>query len=82
MQIKNNPHQSKCCTHLGHTYNPPPGGQHGQEVMPQDMVNNIHRAGLHALQRSTLYKTVKDFGPAATAQPELADPALLIAAGG
>ncbi|MAD46021.1 MAG: 7,8-didemethyl-8-hydroxy-5-deazariboflavin synthase subunit CofH [Oceanospirillaceae bacterium] len=58
------------------------GGQHGQEVMPQDMVNNIHRAGLHALQRSTLYKTVKDFGPAATAQPELADPALLIAAGG
>ena len=58
------------------------GGQHGQEVMPEDMVNNIHRAGLHALQRNTLYKTVEDFGPAATAQPQLADPALLIAAGG
>jgi FO synthase len=38
------------------------GGQHGQEVMPEDMVNNIHRAGLFAKQRSTLYGTVKEYG--------------------
>jgi FO synthase len=41
------------------------GGQHGQEVMPEDMVNNIHRAGLFAKQRSTLYGTIQDYGYAA-----------------
>jgi len=31
------------------------GGQHGQEVTPQDMIDQIHRAGFEASQRSTLY---------------------------
>ncbi|WP_084332416.1 5-amino-6-(D-ribitylamino)uracil--L-tyrosine 4-hydroxyphenyl transferase CofH [Marinobacterium jannaschii] len=31
------------------------GGQHGQEVTPQDMIEQIHRAGFEASQRSTLY---------------------------
>jgi len=58
------------------------GGQHGQEVMPEDMVNNIHRAGLHAVQRNTLYAAIKDFGDAEPDQPLLANPAELIAIGG
>lgn len=37
------------------------GGEHGQEIEPQDMVHFIHRAGLNAFQRSTLYHTLKDY---------------------
>lgn len=40
------------------------GATHGQEVFPEDMVANIHSAGLDAIQRSTLYGVVKDYGPA------------------
>ena len=37
------------------------GATHGQEVFPEDMVANIHAAGLHAVQRSTKYDVVKDY---------------------
>lgn len=37
------------------------GATHGQEVFPEDMVANIHAAGLHALQRSTKYDVIKDY---------------------
>lgn len=37
------------------------GGDHGQEVQPEDMVANIHRAGLEAYQRSTFYNEVKAY---------------------
>ena len=37
------------------------GATHGQEVMPEDMVANIHSAGLQAVQRNTLYETVAHF---------------------
>ena len=30
LSIVNNPHQSNCVSNLGYSYNPPPGGQHGQ----------------------------------------------------
>ncbi|UTV99177.1 5-amino-6-(D-ribitylamino)uracil--L-tyrosine 4-hydroxyphenyl transferase CofH [Marinomonas rhizomae] len=42
------------------------GATHGQEVFPEDMVANIHAAGLHAVQRSTKYDIVKDYPIAAT----------------
>ena len=58
------------------------GGQHGQEVMPEDMVNNIHRAGLYAIQRGTLYQTVRDYGPALHARPQFTVPAEQIAIAG
>lgn len=51
------------------------GGQHGQEVMPEDMVANIHQAGLHAVQRSTLYATVEDYGQPVAQHPRFAAPA-------
>lgn len=41
------------------------GATHGQEVFPEDMVANIHAAGLHAIQRSTKYDVVKDYPIAA-----------------
>ncbi|MDV7104919.1 5-amino-6-(D-ribitylamino)uracil--L-tyrosine 4-hydroxyphenyl transferase CofH [Vibrio sp. TH_r3] len=37
------------------------GGEHGQEIEPQDMVNFIHDAGLNAVQRSTLYSELKAY---------------------
>ena len=37
------------------------GATHGQEVFPEDMVSNIHRAGLNAIQRNTRYGTVQDY---------------------
>lgn len=40
------------------------GGEHGQEVEPQDMVELIHQAGLHAYQRNTRYQVVRDYQPA------------------
>ncbi|MDK2777511.1 MAG: 5-amino-6-(D-ribitylamino)uracil--L-tyrosine 4-hydroxyphenyl transferase CofH [Pseudomonadota bacterium] len=58
------------------------GGQHGQEVMPEDMVNNIHRAGLHAVQRNTLYQTVQDYGPAADSGLNFTAPSDLIVVAG
>lgn len=32
------------------------GAKHGQEVVPEMMVDNIHKAGLNAIRRSTLYQ--------------------------
>ncbi|MGO3405755.1 5-amino-6-(D-ribitylamino)uracil--L-tyrosine 4-hydroxyphenyl transferase CofH [Marinomonas sp.] len=37
------------------------GATHGQEVMPEDMVANIHSAGLEAVQRNTLYEPLETF---------------------
>lgn len=37
------------------------GATHGQEVMPEDMVANIHSAGLKAIQRNTVYEELKTF---------------------
>ncbi|MDG3087772.1 5-amino-6-(D-ribitylamino)uracil--L-tyrosine 4-hydroxyphenyl transferase CofH [Vibrio hannami] len=37
------------------------GGEHGQEIEPQDLVKFIHSAGLDAFQRSTLYRNVHDY---------------------
>lgn len=37
------------------------GAKHGQEVMPEMMVDNIHKAGLSAIRRSTLYQTLERF---------------------
>ncbi|WP_430462736.1 5-amino-6-(D-ribitylamino)uracil--L-tyrosine 4-hydroxyphenyl transferase CofH [Thalassolituus sp. LLYu03] len=50
------------------------GGQHGQEVFPEDMVANIHKAGLSAIQRSTLYSCVQDYGPAGDFSPSFISP--------
>ncbi len=38
------------------------GSTHGQEVIPEEMVANIHAAGLKAIQRNTGYSIVKDYG--------------------
>jgi len=35
------------------------GGDNAQELEPQDLIRFIHNAGLNAVQRSTLYRTVK-----------------------
>jgi 7,8-didemethyl-8-hydroxy-5-deazariboflavin synthase CofH subunit len=40
------------------------GATHGQEVTPENMVENIQAAGLNAVQRNTLYGDVKLFHPA------------------
>lgn len=40
------------------------GGEHGQEVLPEDMVRNIQRAGLTPIQRTTLYQVKQYFEPA------------------
>jgi 7,8-didemethyl-8-hydroxy-5-deazariboflavin synthase CofH subunit len=40
------------------------GATHGQEVTPENMVENIQAAGLNAVQRNTLYGDVKSFHPA------------------
>lgn len=40
------------------------GATHGQEVTPENMVENIQAAGLSAVQRNTLYGEVKSFYPA------------------
>ncbi|WP_341661029.1 5-amino-6-(D-ribitylamino)uracil--L-tyrosine 4-hydroxyphenyl transferase CofH [Vibrio sp.] len=37
------------------------GGEHGQEIQPQDMVNFIHQAGLDAFQRSTSYQVLEEY---------------------
>lgn len=37
------------------------GGEHGQEIEPQDMVRFIHNAGLDAAQRTTLYRDIKSY---------------------
>jgi FO synthase len=37
------------------------GGEHGQEVQPQDMVDMIHAAGFTAIQRNTRYHTLKEY---------------------
>ncbi|RSD32900.1 5-amino-6-(D-ribitylamino)uracil--L-tyrosine 4-hydroxyphenyl transferase CofH [Vibrio pectenicida] len=37
------------------------GGEHGQEIQPQDMVRFIHKAGLNAFQRSTLYHSLQEY---------------------
>ena len=37
------------------------GATHGQEVTPENMVENIQAAGLNAVQRNTLYGEVKSF---------------------
>ncbi|REG84271.1 5-amino-6-(D-ribitylamino)uracil--L-tyrosine 4-hydroxyphenyl transferase CofH [Marinomonas pollencensis] len=37
------------------------GATHGQEVMPADMVANIHSAGLQAIQRNTFYDPIAHF---------------------
>ncbi|MGO3344941.1 MAG: 5-amino-6-(D-ribitylamino)uracil--L-tyrosine 4-hydroxyphenyl transferase CofH [Marinomonas sp.] len=37
------------------------GATHGQEVMPEDMVANIHSAGLTAIHRNTLYEALETF---------------------
>ncbi|MBJ7555597.1 5-amino-6-(D-ribitylamino)uracil--L-tyrosine 4-hydroxyphenyl transferase CofH [Marinomonas spartinae] len=48
------------------------GGTHGQEVMPEDMVANIHAAGLKAIQRNTSYDMVKDYGSAPAMEKRIA----------
>ncbi|MDC0612127.1 5-amino-6-(D-ribitylamino)uracil--L-tyrosine 4-hydroxyphenyl transferase CofH [Vibrio sp.] len=37
------------------------GGEHGQEIFPEDMVAMIHDAGLDAIQRNTRYETVQQY---------------------
>lgn len=37
------------------------GGKNGQEIMPADMVMMIEKAGLSAVRRNTLYKSVETF---------------------
>ena len=37
------------------------GAKHGQEVFPEMMVDNIHKAGLSAIRRSTLYQTLERY---------------------
>ncbi|CAH0529133.1 5-amino-6-(D-ribitylamino)uracil--L-tyrosine 4-hydroxyphenyl transferase CofH [Vibrio hippocampi] len=37
------------------------GGEHGQELQPEDMVQFIHNAGLDAVQRSTFYRPLKQY---------------------
>lgn len=37
------------------------GAKHGQEVVPEMMVDNIHKAGLSAFRRSTLYQTLERY---------------------
>ena len=37
------------------------GAKHGQEVVPEMMVDNIHKAGLNATRRSTLYQTLERY---------------------
>jgi 7,8-didemethyl-8-hydroxy-5-deazariboflavin synthase CofH subunit len=44
------------------------GATHGQEVTPEDMVENIQAAGLNAVQRNTLYGEVKSFDTAQASQ--------------
>jgi len=48
------------------------GATHGQEVMPEDMVSNIHAAGLRAIQRNTSYDMVKDYGSAPAMEKRIA----------
>ncbi|MBY4677014.1 5-amino-6-(D-ribitylamino)uracil--L-tyrosine 4-hydroxyphenyl transferase CofH [Marinobacterium arenosum] len=54
------------------------GGSHGQEVQPEDMVAHIHRAGLRAVQRRTLYQTERVY-PQAESQAAFCPPARQIA---
>jgi FO synthase len=44
------------------------GGEHGQEIEPQDMVNFIHDAGLNAVQRSTGYQEIQAY-PLSSSKP-------------
>ena len=37
------------------------GAKHGQEVVPEMMVDNIHKAGLSAVRRGTLYQTLEKY---------------------
>lgn len=37
------------------------GAKHGQEVVPEMMVDNIHKAGLSVVRRSTLYQTLERY---------------------
>ncbi len=37
------------------------GGENGQEVFPEDMVEMIHQAGLNAVQRNTRYEVLKAY---------------------
>jgi 7,8-didemethyl-8-hydroxy-5-deazariboflavin synthase CofH subunit len=37
------------------------GGKNGQEILPADMVSMIEKAGLTAVRRNTLYKSVETF---------------------
>ncbi|MCE0493695.1 5-amino-6-(D-ribitylamino)uracil--L-tyrosine 4-hydroxyphenyl transferase CofH [Vibrio salinus] len=37
------------------------GGEHGQEVFPEDMINMIHEARLNAIQRNTRYEAIRDY---------------------
>jgi len=48
------------------------GATHGQEVMPEDMVSNIHAGGLRAIQRNTSYDMVKDYGSAPAMEKRIA----------
>lgn len=37
------------------------GGKHGQEIVPQEMVNMIARAGLQPVRRNTLYQVLESY---------------------
>jgi len=54
------------------------GGKHGQEMLPEDMVASIQRAGMLAVQRSTLYEIHRVYLP--DAAMDAAQPAQRIAA--